>query len=409
MDRRDFLKGAAVLGAIPLFASLGGCGAPDEADVEAYIEEHMIKLDVEAGVPAGSLGDIGRYGVFLAGETHAFLKNYDIKRALIQALQRDAGVNCLLLEVGVGAGMILERFLQTGDEEVLALVMAQMHGTASGCEEEQEFWRWLRDYNEGLEDTARFHVYGLDIDHQTYLALWALKNLVTVQSDFPVTASGYLAALEDELGAHSADEHPKELLDSRSFEELNAFVSDHEEDARDYFGGCFETVKLMVRGHQTVADLYSSEDESVWQTDVRDEYMERAFELIEREDGERVYFGQMGSAHTTLTLAGDYKDLEGYATFAMRLREKADDGRGVCSILYAYRDLKMQADSILSESGWRYFDDTESGDILFDLEAENSPFAKDVDIVDDASGESTTTCFQKLILLSGNEQVTPLF
>lgn len=207
--------GAAAFTTIPICMSLGGCHPSEGVDVDGWVQKHACELDAKTGIPAGSLGDIGRYDVFLAGESHGYAKNYTYKKALIQALQRDASASCLLLEMGIGAGMMLERYLQTGDESVLALVMTQMNGTAAGTQEEEEFWRWLLEYNGALKEEERFHVYGLDIDHQTYLALWALRNIVVGKSFPPASASKYLEVLESELGAHGADESPRESCSHR--------------------------------------------------------------------------------------------------------------------------------------------------------------------------------------------------
>lgn len=400
--------GAASLAVISVCTPLGGCSFSDNSDPRAWVREHACEFDAESGIPADSLGDIKDYDVFLAGEWHGFVENYTLRKALVQGLQRDAGLNCLLLEIGVGAGLMLERYLQTGDESVLALVMAQARGTAFGCQEEEEFWRWLHDRNVELKEAERLHVYGLDIDHQSYLALWALNNIIEGCANVPATASSYLEALASELDEHSVNESPRELLNSRAFEELDSFITQHENDARAYFGGYFDVVSLMVRGHHIVTDIYSSEDGNQSYSDTRDAFMSSAFEIAEREDGERIYFGQFGSAHTVQRLVGEYRDLVNYSTLAMRLCEMKSSSRGVCSIQYAYRDMQGQGGLDLCDNGWSYLEDLESGAALIDLEAEGSPFSDDIDIADDLVGEPTTTCFQKLIVVPGSEQVASL-
>lgn len=427
ISRREFVHGMAGLCALPIGTVLSGCSAAGTLEPEDYLEQHVTILDLQdeptsAVFDLSVFGDMGSYRVFLAGGAHGRVKNYEIKKALITTLHEQAQMNDVLLEFGVGAGMILDRYLETGDEDLLSLFMAQARGTATGCVEEEEFWHWLRAYNMQFGEAERIRVHGMDVDHQTYLALWVLQNLVEADDATSDAAAQFARVLADELARHTPDESPRELLESDTFSELEVLLSDHQDDARSYFGESYELAVLLLRGHKVVQQIYESPDDDSVQLDyLRDEYMERAFKRVEQGDveqgGEGVFFGQFGRAHMALRPLDGYGS-EGNPTFAMRLNsgDSATAGK-VCSIYYLYYDawskhFEQNTQYSTNPIDCDLFEPWGGEDAAVDLDGARSPFAANLNIeanpADGDENKSTTSIFQKAVLLANLDETTPL-
>ena len=67
----------------------------------------------------------------------------------------------IVAELGLGASIYLNRYLETGDNALLDDIMNQLSGTASYTVEQRVFYQKLYEYNVGLPDEQKLRVIGL--------------------------------------------------------------------------------------------------------------------------------------------------------------------------------------------------------------------------------------------------------
>lgn len=248
----------------------------------------------------------------------------------------------------------------------------------------------------------------MDIDHQTYLALWALRHIVTLDAAVSEPVAAFAQTLSKELDEHDPAESPRVLFDSQTFAALDELLQDHQADARACFANDYEMVELLVRGHRALREYYMLPELEQNLTDMRDEYMARVFDVLDRGSQGRVYFGQFGSAHVQGAPTGDYANAEGYASFAMCLAGEDSTACGsVCLLLYAHYDGERDMFRSISSDFQERLSPWKGEDVLIDLAAPNSPFDNAV-VVFENGDISASTCYQQLVLLSNMNMVSTL-
>ena len=111
--------------------------------------------------------------VYLLGDDFAASDGVKMRRAMVTQLYAQ-GVRYLVTEDGLAEGMLLDQYIAGGDEALLE-ACSDAHG---GLPEAQlEFYRWLREYNAGLDESERLRLVGLGADVSPLLTARALDLL----------------------------------------------------------------------------------------------------------------------------------------------------------------------------------------------------------------------------------------
>lgn len=187
----DFLyEDASDSDAYPMGALTPETAAPADAEPEAdakplAVEEYLAQNSgtVDLAYPFGprTLGSAGDSTLFVTAEQPQWVENYQLRRALTQYLHENEEVRCLLVDAGMGAGLLLDDYINGGEEEHLERYLAQMAAETGWAEEvqqaEREFWQWLRAYNARQADGSGLHVFGLGADTDGLVALDAMALL----------------------------------------------------------------------------------------------------------------------------------------------------------------------------------------------------------------------------------------
>jgi len=116
--------------------------------------------------------------VFLAGELHGIQENYTLRLNLLMYLNENAGVNYYLAEMGYSSSYYINKYLETGNEKYLFVVANSIIGSYDHSLDDINFWRDVYKYNQTLAEDKRIKVIGLDIEHQFWLAIMQLNDLV---------------------------------------------------------------------------------------------------------------------------------------------------------------------------------------------------------------------------------------
>ena len=129
--------------------------------------------------------DIDNYEVFLTGETHTMAKSDEFKKTFFSYLNKNAGVKNIIEEIGFCSGLVLNRYLETGDEKDLEFFMEQLKGTMAYNKEKYEFYKWLYEYNQQLAEEDKITIYGIDIEHQPLTAIRGISTLIDTKKEVP--------------------------------------------------------------------------------------------------------------------------------------------------------------------------------------------------------------------------------
>ncbi len=119
--------------------------------------------------------ELGRYRLFLVGESHGTAFNQELEGAL------------LLLELPPSIAGFLQKYLETGDEELLKLAFAETRHTYFYTQERYNLWRRLRALQESLPEGERLHLVGLDVEQQPICSIfWTRwKGAACLKRGFP--------------------------------------------------------------------------------------------------------------------------------------------------------------------------------------------------------------------------------
>jgi erythromycin esterase len=144
--------------------------APPPEEVTTSLREHVVQdSQLERLLPT-----LGAARVIGCGEAnHGSAEPYRMRQALFGLLASDLDSRLLLIEAGLGETIALDRYLQTGEGDLAALV-AGMHFWIWDTEEFTAVLHSIRERNAAAPPEARIHVLGVDIQFSD--GAWAVAR-----------------------------------------------------------------------------------------------------------------------------------------------------------------------------------------------------------------------------------------
>ena len=134
--------------------------------LNVYLAENSLSLE-NGNFDLSIMGSDLSQTVFLSGaQWHGTVANYDLQYSLLIALNRQAGVNFLLIDSGYTTGQIYNEYIQTGNSDLLREALDGVRFSNSSSDEHRLFWEKLCQYNQGLPPGERIQVAGIDLEYQ---------------------------------------------------------------------------------------------------------------------------------------------------------------------------------------------------------------------------------------------------
>jgi len=178
--------------------------------------------------------------MFLLGESHGIAANEELDFALLRYLHRTAGVRVYFAEISHAQACLLNRYLESGDDDLLAFVFGELRNTPLGTREHREFIRQFRAWNSTLDPGDRVRIEGVDVEFQPRIAMRFLSDLVQ-RTGHPVPAA--LDWLPARLRFFR--DHPLET--GADFgEELLPSIREHRADYARWFGDGLVDVEVVA-------------------------------------------------------------------------------------------------------------------------------------------------------------------
>lgn len=173
--------------------------------------------------------------VGLGEGTHGTREFFQFKHRLFEFLVREMGVRVLAFEGSQSAAEhVVDPYVQGGPGEVDQVVASL--GLVGAWEEVRALVTWMRDYNQGVADSARVRFVGMDVQYNDdarrvvldRLGRFAPERVAETEALFriPVDSLVYVPFLfQDSLAARSAVEESTPALEG--YRDLYDFVADN--------------------------------------------------------------------------------------------------------------------------------------------------------------------------------------
>lgn len=382
-----------------------GCGG---TEVERYLKKYAKPVDFEQGLDNKTFGNADNYRFFFAGEIHQQKMIYPAKKMMLKYLHENQGVNYLLMEEGMGAGLLIDHYIQTGDEEILNFVLECKKGLHTDAEPERDLWQWLYEYNSQQPEDKKIHAIGIDIEFSTK----AIMKAISLLEQKPIELPEEWKPLYEKAVAG----------DVASFNQLYGMmypIKQYEDQLRDIFGDNYDVFMQIMKSFEYVVKI---SEQTQLPTDTREEYdiyysirdehsLENIRFLLDTLPEDAKFFAQFGAGHIYQTPVDEVVGSKNFHRLGTRLNEGRFPLKGqVCSILYMVenKSSETQKNEPLGYYDWfdnRVFQDYFEQATFIPLDMEGSPFTQEIEgMIPKEEGAALTDYFQKILILPNSEE-----
>lgn len=384
-----------------------GCGG---TEVERYLKKYAKPVDFEQGLDDKIFGNADNYRFFFAGEIHQQTMIYPAKKMMLQYLHENQGVNYLLMEEGMGAGLLIDHYIQTGDEEILNFALECKKGLHTDAELERDLWQWLYEYNSQQPEDKKIHAIGIDIEFNTVATLKGLTLLI----QNPEQVEDEWKTLYQKAITIKRDSYDEQAV--KAFNELIHLTypeGQNEKKMQEVFGDNYD-IAVRVYDNMVFAstpEFYNSKfhtDTDITFYDKRDEHAIEVIRwLLNRLPEDAKFFAQYGAAHTYQKEIPLTNHNQRYNRLGMRLNEERFPLKGqVCTIpyfIFQKGEESREVESNLFYSDW--LQDYVDEPTFISLDEEDSPFSKEgVVALKEGCEGVLTDYFQKILILPNSEE-----
>ncbi|MDD4402467.1 MAG: erythromycin esterase family protein [Desulfitobacteriaceae bacterium] len=342
-----------------MLVGLVGCSDP----IFDYLEDNHTNFSVSAPNLSIMAEDLETGQVILWGGDYS-RPYYEVQYNLLTHLHQQEGFQYLLTKMGYGSAAVLNRYLETGEQELLDQVL---NGPArSGARVwERQFWQCLYDYNHSFPADQRIIILGIGAENNPSLAAKFIAGLQNV-SQLPLLAE---------------------------IEQLSNLVDAIQEDIRnnyklyrDTLGDDFLPFEITINSIAAGANP---------ETQSHGKLMYENFTKLYEHNPEAKFFGQFGIIDV---FQKDCKPFAGANTLAMNLNSPESPVQGrVVSVVHVYHNPESD---ISEDRVWSSLQKlAEDECTLYRLNGKGSPFTKESYLVPEPIDGVTTDHFQYILAI----------
>ena len=367
----------------------------DEKDIIEYLSNNKYNIDIGDNDDLSSFkildNDIRNYEIFFTGESHATAYNKDARLKFLKYLNKNAGVNYYLLEGSYSEGVLINKYLKTGDEGLLRKVYDELIGTPANDQNGFDHWVKLYNYNKTLPEDKKITVIGIDIEFQPNTTWNCLKYLIN-DKDVPSEITDAVNIIKNVNKSYDYTEDRK--LAQTIYEDIQK----KRDIYKSFLGEDFFDFEMTIRNLIDTTKTYNDSS--------REDTIYKNFNLVYSHYPKGKYYGQFGAEHTYLKKRNS--QFIPNENFVARLNEKESPFRGkVLSIPYLYFNCKYRDSSngksdfvsSLLNDALLFYDTSDSKATLYKLDSKDSPFSKYLYLVKDPLGGVTTDYFQYVLTI----------
>lgn len=258
--------------------------------------------------------DLSNNKIFLAGEAHSSVKSIDMNFYLIKYFVEKANVKYILLETSNAYAEYLNKYLNTGNINILNFLLEESINSPIYTEEYYEFLQQLYKYNSSLPNDKKLVMVGIDIAQFPKLSITHVKSLIP-DNELPNELSEFYS-LKFKLSLYNYREISGKMINE---------LKENEDLAREYIEHNYDTLLLSLM------NLSNTDDFSY-----RDRYIIENFIYQYERLEQGKWFGQFGGYHTN---QNGKKDIYGYYPFATYLKNEYEPIKEkIITINYEYKN-----------------------------------------------------------------------
>jgi hypothetical protein len=353
--------------------------------------------------------------VFFTGEAHGMVINYELQVKFLEYFNAKAGVRYFLQEYSHSYAILLNKYLETGDESILKRLYEPTKGTAGWSKQSYEMWKKVYDYNCSLPKDKKITIVGIDIEHQFQNAVWGMYYLLP-DKEPPYDIKPLIDDLKNLYG-NKIDVSSNDVL--AFSKKLKDSIHQYSKEYEAYLGDSLFDFQMINDNILNADEAYAANHNGIDMQDfneIRDKKMYENFLRVYSHLPKGKYFGQFGASHVM-------QGTQDYTNWLASLMNKPGSPveKKVLSIVYAYKDCQYMA---RSNGGYsvRSFSSYNDGDglmepylkgdlVLFRLSGKNSPFENSLKwyLFDTMPMKGVTTDYYQFILfIKGAKPTTPL-
>lgn len=285
-----------------------------QSGLENYIQTQVspLEISIDSGFESFYMLDevVKDYKFFFTAEEHWLSMNAQIRYRFLMYLYYQANVRNLIVEGGYSYGFMLNRYLETGNENLLIRAIYDI----PVCPKDLiGFYRELYAFNRFLPSRDKIRVVGIDLEQSPQLVIDCLVHLLPEK---PLTA-GVREKINQLKTLSETDYNEKEM--KKYFRQLYKEVQERKRAYRRYWGDHYWMFEMLLENTVEGFDspllrefVYAHGDEKK-----REERMFANFRLLHKyhmlQPGN--YYGQFGGIHTELNPSINW----GYHTLAHQL------------------------------------------------------------------------------------------
>jgi hypothetical protein len=224
--------------------------------------------------PYENIPNLVNFDAVFAGESHDNRENFEVHLNLMKYYY-SLGVRDFAFEEGYGSALLLQYYIDTGNEECLQVILRNLKGSTSAYTQERyNFYKGLYNWNSTL--TQKIKVHGFDVQHQ-------------------YESSGIAAAYNSVLNKYKRIEGIPGITNPGTPQDL---VNDFKNNRIRYSTLSAEDMGLyerIITGIEQGINYYATRDDTL-----RENYMIGNFRQVRNDTRGRKLFAMMGWNHASL-------------------------------------------------------------------------------------------------------------
>jgi len=422
---------------ILFYATIAQSSKPLCEDAIGFLEDNKWEIDLKDVQESFAVLEpyLDENEFFFCGEIHAVEINEEIKFELLKYLHQNADVRYYVPEAQFSIAHYLNKYVQTGDEYYLDLIIPYWHRSYNVY----EFYQKLYEYNQTLPSHERIEVIGFDttgsfrsiisVIHlleiippeeapsdikDPFLKLQEIKDKFMEGREDP---EHYYKAQTDYYAGFSDDLFEKILPPVEKIHEFNEenprLMEVTLQDNYDDFNLILKTIRQGFEGFEIMM-----QHGNMASYEYREKNSFQNFKEIYPDLNRGKFFGQWGDWHV---FQDNYRGFPWLATYLNS--EESPLSGGVYSVLLVYAECQRLQGYSLDEGidfdtddirDFRDLDEliklSDTDLTFFDLQGDQSPFADELYFLgDQASGDMTLGYFESLLLIQNSGHSLSLY
>lgn len=244
------------------------------------------------------------------------------------------------METSYSIAYFLNKYLESGDEEILENVYKNCYGTSAYNIDDYNFIKELYKFNNTLDGKDKIKIVGIDIEHMIPVSYMYLEEVLNNENVSDKVKS-YISCLNIDFKSLKDGHNMLNILEKVKDNSNNLLneINKNQSLYKDILKNEFIGTRLVLENIIALCDYQLNYETGMT---IREERIYNNFKVLDEKLEKGKYFGQWGGLHISDNMNKSYEEnnLGIIDSFAMSLRKDEKYKNKVLSILYTYKDSK---------------------------------------------------------------------